>query len=176
MSLVSKAWASSQARGNVLVEVFLEGDVDVLGAVVNVQELDLADRRADRGDVQAVFVFQVADLLDLRLGELHHVLDAVADVDEAKAVVLQPQGGEGGELLLGRLLIAASSANPERTTAVGSDMKASKARRGPGQPGAAVVRSWDNTRQGRGRKEAPADRTLPPPTSPRKRGPALSPR
>ena len=75
-----------------------------LRAVVDVQELHLADGRADRRDVQAVFVLQVADLLDLGLGELHDVLDAVADVDEADAVVLQPQRGEGGELLLGRLL------------------------------------------------------------------------
>ena len=37
--------------------------------------------------------------------QLHHVLDAAADVDEAHAVVLQAERGEGGELLHGRLLI-----------------------------------------------------------------------
>ena len=40
-----------------------------------------------------------------RLRELHHVLDAAADVDESQAVVLQPERGEGGELLDGRFLI-----------------------------------------------------------------------
>ncbi len=39
------------------------------------------------------------------LGELHHVLDAAADVDEPQAVVLQPDGGERGELLDGRLVV-----------------------------------------------------------------------
>ena len=105
--------------GNVFLEVFLEGDVGVLGAVVDVQELDLADRRADRGDVQAVLVLQVADLLDFRLAEFHHVLDALADVDEAKAVVLQPQGGKGGELLFGRLLIGGFVGKAGEDRAVG---------------------------------------------------------
>ena len=77
----------------------------VLRAVVDVAQLHLADRRADRGDVHAVFVFQVAKLGDLALGELHHILDALADVDEAQAVVLQAGGGEGGELLGGRFVI-----------------------------------------------------------------------
>ena len=58
-----------------------------------------ADRRADRGDVHAVFIFEVAELGDFGLRVLHHVLDAVADVDEPQAVVLQAEGGEGGELL-----------------------------------------------------------------------------
>ncbi len=92
-------------RLDFLVQVFLEGDVFVLGAVVDVEQLDFADRRTDRGHVQAVFVFQVADVLDLALAQLHDVLDAFADVDEAQAVVLQSHGGKGGELLHGRFLI-----------------------------------------------------------------------
>ena len=43
-------------------------------------------RRAERRHVQAVFVFQVADFGDLRLRELHHVLDALAGVDEAERI------------------------------------------------------------------------------------------
>ena len=45
------------------------------------------------------------ELGDLTLGELHYVLDAVADVDKAEAVVLQAGGGEGGELLGGRFVV-----------------------------------------------------------------------
>ena len=90
---------------DVLLQVLLERHVGVLGAVVDVEQLDLADRRADRGHVQAVFVFQVANGLNLAHAELHHVLDAFAGIDEAQAVVLQAQGGKGGELLHGRLLI-----------------------------------------------------------------------
>ena len=86
-------------------QIFLERHEAVLGAVVDVAQLHLADRRADRGDVHAVLVFEVAELGDLALGELHHVLDAVADVDEPQAVVLQAGGGEGGELLGGRLVV-----------------------------------------------------------------------
>ena len=37
--------------------------------------------------------------------QLHHILDARADVDEPNAVILQSQSGKGGELLIGRLLI-----------------------------------------------------------------------
>ena len=90
---------------DVLLQVFLERHVGVLRAVVDVEQLDLADRRADRGHVQPVFVLQVADRLDFALAQLHHVLDAVAGVDEPQAVVLQAHRGEGGELLHGRLLV-----------------------------------------------------------------------
>ena len=48
---------------HVLLQIFLERHVGVLRAVLDVEQLDLADRRADRRDVQAIFVFQVADLL-----------------------------------------------------------------------------------------------------------------
>ena len=47
----------------------------------------------------------MTDLRDLPLGELHHVLHAAAGIDEADAVELQTEGGEGRELLLGRFLI-----------------------------------------------------------------------
>ena len=70
-----------------------------------VDKLHFADRRADRRDVQAVFVFQVADFGDFRPRELHHVLHAAADIDEADAVILQAHRGQGGELLHGRFLI-----------------------------------------------------------------------
>jgi hypothetical protein len=85
--------------GDVLLEILVERHVAVRGAIVDVAEFHLADRRADRGDVHAVFVFEVPELDDLGLGELHHVLDAVAEVDEPQAVVLQPDRGEGGKLL-----------------------------------------------------------------------------
>jgi hypothetical protein len=47
----------------------------------------------------------VPDFGDLLLRELHDVFDAIAGVDETDRVVLQADGGEGGELLLGRFLI-----------------------------------------------------------------------
>ena len=47
----------------------------------------------------------MADLGDFRLRELHHIFDAAADVDEAEAVILQPDRGQGGELLRGRFLV-----------------------------------------------------------------------
>ena len=43
--------------------------------------------------------------LDLALAQLHHVLDAFAGVDEADAVILQAERGEGRELLHGRFLV-----------------------------------------------------------------------
>src|SRR5690606_23593065 len=49
--------------------------------------------------------FQVAELGHFALGELHHVLDAVAHVDEAEAVVLESQRREGRKLLVGRLVV-----------------------------------------------------------------------
>ena len=86
-------------------QVLLERHVGVLGAVVDVEQLDLADRRADRGDVQGVLVLQVADLLNLAARQLHDVLDAAADIDEPQAVILQSQRGQRGKLLHGRLLV-----------------------------------------------------------------------
>jgi hypothetical protein len=47
----------------------------------------------------------VTKLGDLRFGELHHVFDAATQVDKAQAVVLQPQRGERGKLLDGRLVV-----------------------------------------------------------------------
>ena len=107
-----------------LFEVLVERHELVLGAVVDVAELHLADRRADRRDVHAVFVFEVAELGDLALGELHHVLDAAADVDEPQAVVLQPQRGERGELLDGRLVIGrfVAEAGEHDLGAIGHEM------------------------------------------------------
>ena len=70
-------------------QVLLERDVNVLGPVLDVLELDLADGRADRRNIQTVLVLKLPHLLDLREGELHHVLDAVAGVDEPDAVVLE---------------------------------------------------------------------------------------
>gem|GEM_PF-4938052 len=67
---------------NVLLQIFFEGHVGVGGAIVAVFELDLADRRADRGDVQAVLVFQAADVLNLGPAELHYVFHAAAGIDE----------------------------------------------------------------------------------------------
>ena len=45
------------------------------------------------------------DFLDLRNRKLHDIFYAGADVNEANAVVLQPECGEGGELLHGGFLI-----------------------------------------------------------------------
>ena len=61
-------------------------------------------------------------LLDLRQLSFITFLMPLADVDEAQAVVLQPERGKGGKLLLGRLWAAASSAKPERITCGVSDM------------------------------------------------------
>ncbi len=46
-------------------EILVERHELVLRAVVDVAQLHLADRRADRGDVHAVLVFQMAELGDL---------------------------------------------------------------------------------------------------------------
>ena len=70
-------------------QIFFERHKGVLRAVVFVDQLHLAQRRADRRDVQAVLVFQMANFGDFRPRELHHVLDAAADIDEADAVILQ---------------------------------------------------------------------------------------
>ena len=78
--------------GHVLGEILLEGHVGVLRAVGLVEQLHLADGRSDRGDVEAVFVFEMANLLDLGHRELHDVLHALAHVDVPQAVVLQAQG------------------------------------------------------------------------------------
>ena len=67
--------------GDVFGEILFEGHVGILRAVGLVEQLHLADGRGDRGDVEAVFVFEVADLLDLGHRELHDVLHALADVD-----------------------------------------------------------------------------------------------
>ena len=88
--------------GDVFGEILFEGHVGILRAVGLVEQLHLADGRGDRGDVEAVFVFEVADFLDLGHRELHDVLHALADVDVPQAVVLEAQGGQRRELLDGR--------------------------------------------------------------------------
>ena len=88
--------------GHILGEVRLEGDVGILRAVVDVVELDLADRGGDRGDVEPVAILEVPDLLDLRHRQLHDVLDPLADVDEPQGVILQADRRERRELLDGR--------------------------------------------------------------------------
>ena len=49
--------------------------------------------------IEATFVFEVAQLCDFSLGQLHHILDAIADVDETQAVVLQTECRKCCELL-----------------------------------------------------------------------------
>ena len=90
---------------DVLLQVLLERHKTVRASVVHVQQLDLSNRRPDRRHIQAVPVLQMPDLGDLRLGQLHHVLDALPRVDEPNRVVLQAQGSEGRKLLLGQLLV-----------------------------------------------------------------------
>ena len=86
-------------------QVLVERHVSVFRAVLDVHQFDLADRRTDRRDIQPIFVLELADLLDLGHAQLHDVLHTLADVDEADAVVLQPQGGESYELLQGGLVV-----------------------------------------------------------------------
>ena len=86
-------------------QILLDRHVGVLRAVLHVQQLDLADGRAERRDVQLVFILKLPDLLDLGQGELHGVLHPAAHVDEADAVVLQAQGGHGRKLLDRRPMI-----------------------------------------------------------------------
>src|SRR5262245_16855599 len=83
----------SQLTGQVhlLLEVLIERDVRIFGAVLYVAELDLAERRADRRNIHAEMVLEMTKLGDFRLRELHHVLDTAADIDEPKAVILQPE-------------------------------------------------------------------------------------
>ena len=87
---------------HVLGEVLLEGYIRVLRAVGLVDKLHLADRRGDRGNVEAVLVFEVAEFLDLPKRQLHHVFDALAHVDVAERVILEAERSEGRELLDGR--------------------------------------------------------------------------
>ena len=89
---------------HVFGEILFERHVGVFRAVRLVDEFDLADRRGDRGDVQAVLILEVPDLLDLRQRQLHDVLHALADVDEPQAVILKPDGGQRRELLDGSQL------------------------------------------------------------------------
>jgi len=51
MSLVSNAWARSQAF-SLVFEILFERHVGVLRAVLDVGQFDFAQRRADRRDVQ----------------------------------------------------------------------------------------------------------------------------
>jgi len=103
IELVCKIAGSSY----ILLKVILERDKAVVGPVVDVQEFDLTDRRADTRDAQAVLFLQVPDVLDPLGVELHHILDTspCARIDESKRVVAKPQGGKGAELLHGRLLV-----------------------------------------------------------------------
>ena len=55
-------------------------------------------------------------ILDLRLAQLHHVLDAVADVDEAHCVVLKPRAAKAANCCTAVFWLAASSAKPDRIT------------------------------------------------------------
>ena len=59
---------------DLFVEILFERYVAVLAAVLDVGQLDLADRRTDRGHVQPILVFQVADGRDLRPRQLGDVL------------------------------------------------------------------------------------------------------
>ena len=88
-----------------LFQVFLERHETVLRAVFGVDELHFPQRRTDRGHVQTILVLQVANRLDFALAQVHHVLHAVARVDEPQAVVLQAERGQHRELLNGGFLI-----------------------------------------------------------------------
>src|SRR5436190_6038798 len=90
---------------DLLIEVAVERDELVGSAVVDIAQFYFAERRADRRDVHAIFVFLMSKLDDLALSELHHILDAAAEIDETKAVVLQARGRKRGELLGGSLVI-----------------------------------------------------------------------
>ena len=79
-------------------EIFLERHEPVLRAVFHIHQLDLADGRGDRGDVESVLILQMPQPLDLRQREFHHVLDALAHIDIPQAVVFQANGRQRGEL------------------------------------------------------------------------------
>src|SRR5438067_6767303 len=65
-----------------VVEVFLKRHKAVLRAIFLIEQLDLADWRAERRDVEAVFILQMADAGDLRLAELHYVFDTLAGINK----------------------------------------------------------------------------------------------
>jgi hypothetical protein len=90
---------------NLFFEISIEWDILVFCAVVDVAQLHFAERRADRGDIHAILIFQVTQFGDFGLGQLHHVLDAAADIDKPQTVVLQPQRRHRGELLDRGLMI-----------------------------------------------------------------------
>ncbi len=90
---------------NVASQVFFEWHKAIFCAVDFIQQLHFADRRANGRNVQPVFVFQVADFLDLGPRQLHHVFNAVTGIDPADAVILQANGRKSSELLDRRLLV-----------------------------------------------------------------------
>src|SRR5437588_12280386 len=73
---------------DLFIEVAVEGDELVSRTIIDIAQFYFAEWRADGGHVHAIFVFLVAKLGDLALGELHHILDAAADIDKTKAVIL----------------------------------------------------------------------------------------
>ena len=75
------------SASDILLKVILERNVAVVGPVVDVQKLDLADRRADARYAQAVLFLQVQDVLDPLGVKLHDVLDPPTRIDESKRVV-----------------------------------------------------------------------------------------
>ncbi len=68
--------------------------------VGEVGEFHLADPRADARDGQPVLLLQVGQLRQLGVVQRDDVLhgSGAGDIDEPRAVVLEPQGGERGEL------------------------------------------------------------------------------
>ena len=84
---------------HVMVHVLAERHVAVAGAVIHVLDLHLADGRAEGGDADAEIAMELLERFDFVIGELHHVLEAVAGVHETDAVILETGGGEHGHLL-----------------------------------------------------------------------------
>src|SRR5690606_27181832 len=82
-----------------------ERHVPVLRAIVFVTQLHLADRRTDAADLQPIVALHLDQLLDLVVLQLHHVFDAVADIDEPQRVIPKPQRCKGNVLLDGKLFI-----------------------------------------------------------------------
>src|SRR3954464_11147427 len=95
---------------DVVAEILLERHIAVFRAVFLVEQLHFAERRAERRNVESIYVFQVSDARDLRLAELHYIFDALSRIDKPQRVVRQPQRREGRKLLLGPILVRRSAA------------------------------------------------------------------
>ena len=97
---------------HVLFQIFVERNITVVRAVLDVEQFHLSDRRPDRRNVQAVIVLHFDHAANFVGRQRHHVLHAVAEVHKADAIILQAERREGRKLLDERLFVGAFVGEP----------------------------------------------------------------